>query len=72
MQITIEVKESVLDKVLWMLKHFESDVKIVDDDSIDVEHCLETLAKVRDGKLSDFREIDDVDLYIKELINATH
>ena len=55
-----------------MLKHFESDVKIVDDDSIDVEHCLETLAKVRDGKLSDFREIDDVDLYIKELTNATH
>jgi len=73
MQITLEVKDTIFDKFLWMLEHFKNDIKIVEQDSesIDVEHCLNIKDKIDSDDLSGFEPIDDVDKHIKELIDAT-
>ena len=73
MQITLEIKDTIFDKFLWMLEHFKNDIKIVEQDSesIDVEHCLNIKDKIDSDDLSGFEPIDDVDKHIKELIDAT-
>ena len=73
MQITLEIKDTIFDKFLWMLEHFKNDVKIIEQDSesIDVEHCLNIKDKIDSDDLSGFEPIDDVDKHIKELIDAT-
>jgi len=37
MQLTIDIKESALDKVMYLLNNLKSDVKIVDTDSLNIE-----------------------------------
>ena len=40
MQLTIDIKESAFDKVMWFLEHIKSDVKIIDNPSskiLDIE-----------------------------------
>jgi len=72
MQITLEIKETVFDKFIWMLGHFNDEVQIINnDESIDIESCLKTKEKVQRGKLDDFEAIEDIDAHIKELVDAT-
>ena len=73
MQITLEIKDTVLDKFLWMLEHFKNDVTIVEKESenIDIHGCLEIKENIAKGDLSEFKAIDDVDEHIKELLDAT-
>lgn len=45
MQLTIDVKESAFDKVMYLLNHLKPDVKIVNSestDSLDIEPILES------------------------------
>ena len=37
MQLTIDIKESALDKVMYLLNNLKSDVKIVDTNSLNIE-----------------------------------
>jgi hypothetical protein len=37
MQLTIDIKESALDKVMYLLNNLKSDIKIVDTNSLDIE-----------------------------------
>ena len=37
MQLTIDIKESALDKVMYLLNNLKSDVKIVDTNNLDIE-----------------------------------
>ncbi len=44
MQLTIDIKESAIDKVMWFLEHIKSDVKIIDnpsDKTLDIEPIRE-------------------------------
>ena len=72
MQITLEIKDTIFDKFIWMLGHFKNDIQIVEtSDSIDINGCLRTMDKVKNKEFNNFQEIDDVDKHIKELIDAT-
>ena len=37
MQLTIDIKESALDKVMYLLNSLKSDIKIVDTHNLDIE-----------------------------------
>ncbi len=37
MQLTIDIKENALDKVMYLLKSLKSDVKIVDANPLDID-----------------------------------
>jgi len=69
MQITLEIKDTIFDKFLWMLEHFKNDVKIIEQDSesIDVEHCLNIKEKIDSDDLSGFEPIDDIDKHVNSL-----
>ncbi len=72
MQITLEIKDTIFDKFIWMLEHFKNDIQIVENnETIDINTCLETMNKVKNGKLDEFEVVDDIDTHIKELIDAT-
>ncbi len=72
MQITLEIKDSIFDKFIWMLEHFKNDIKIVENvEEIDIDGCLETMDKIKHKNFSEFETIDDVNEHIKELIDAT-
>ena len=73
MQITLEIKDTVLDKFLWMLENFKNDVTIAEKESenIDIHGYLEIKENIAKGDLSEFKAIDDVDEHIKELLDAT-
>ncbi len=72
MQITLEIKETIFDKFIWMLEHFDDDIQIVEDsEGINVDTCLDTMHKVKTKKSTDFEVIEDIDAHIKELVDAT-
>jgi len=72
MQITLEIKDTIFDKFIWMLEHFKNDIQIVESsEAIDVNGCLETMDKIKNEKLDKFEAIDNVDNHIKELVDAT-
>ena len=72
MQITLEIKDSIFDKFIWMLEHFKNDIKIVENgEAVDIDGCLETMDKIKNKNFSGFEMINDVDEHIKELIDVT-
>lgn len=69
MQLTIDVNESVMDKVLFFLKSLKSDVKIIDN-SLDIEmlslydsdyKCIENGRKEREEKPQNYGTLNDVE-----------
>ncbi|MFY9090173.1 hypothetical protein [Arcobacter aquimarinus] len=72
MQLTIDVKDSALDKVMYLLNHLKSDVKIISKNGIeplDIEmiskedrdyQILENGRKERLTNLEDYGTIDDI------------
>lgn len=63
MQLTIDVKDSVLDKVLYILENLKSDVKIIDKTSsfdelskTKLKKLNELSRKYKDGNKDDFEE----------------
>ena len=37
MTLTIDIKDSVVDKILYFLEHFKDDVRIVERESLDID-----------------------------------
>jgi len=73
MQLTIDIKESALDKVMYILENLKSDVKIInkyDTQSLDIEliskddddyQLLENGRKERTSKPENYGSINDID-----------
>ncbi len=69
MQLTIDIKESALDKVMYLLNSLKSDVKIVDTDSLNIEiisqyekdykYILEA-RKERETHIKDYGTMSDI------------
>ncbi len=59
--LTIEVKESAMDKIMYLLDHLKDDVKIIDQEAENLEdlRLLEESKKERDG-------IKNIDELLKE------
>lgn len=61
MQITIDVKDSALDKIMYFLNHLKSDVKIIEKK--DVSHTLSTKKAVQElfenKNVEPFKSIND-------------
>lgn len=61
MTITLEIEDSVKEQVLWMLKHFEGEVKIHTDEPIPTASVKESqeIRELLDSLTSDDTEIDE-------------
>jgi len=66
MILTIDIKDSVADKILYFLEHFKNDIKIVEQDNEFIENIKKSQNDLNNG---DIIEIDDVDEYIRKLTN---
>ena len=66
MILTIDIKDSVADKILYFLEHFKNDIKIVEQDNEFIENIQKSQNDLNNG---DIIEIDDVDEYIRKLTN---
>jgi len=64
MTLTIDVKDSVADKILYFLNHFQDDVKIIKQKSSFESDMILSQKDLEDGNIE---EITDVDSYINEL-----
>jgi len=64
MTLTIDVKDSVADKILYFLNHFQDDVKIIKQKSSFESDMILSQKDLEDGNIE---EITDVDNYINEL-----
>jgi len=69
MQLTIEVKESALDKIMYLLEHLKDDVKVIDKkESTWVSSVMESEEDIKYGRVT---KIENIEGYIEELDNAT-
>jgi len=53
MQLTIDIKESAIDKIMYLLDNLKPDVKIIDSDFLDIEIISENdkdYTYILDGK----------------------
>ena len=66
MTLTIDVKDSVADKILYFLNHFQDDVKVIKQKSSFESDMILSQKDLEDGNIE---EITDVDSYINELAN---
>ncbi len=63
MVVTLDIKDSVADKILYFLEHFKDDVTIDCKNSF-IDDMQKSIKDLEKGNLE---EIRDVDKYIKEL-----
>ncbi len=64
MTLTIDVKDSVADKILYFLNHFQDDVKVIKQESSFEGNMMLSKKDLEDGNIE---KITDVDSYINEL-----
>ena len=63
MVLTIDIKDSAIDKIMYFLEHLKDDVKIIKNDDF-----MEDMKKSeKDMELGNLTEIDNVDDYISNL-----
>ena len=69
MQLTIDIRESAMDKVMYLLNSLKSDVKIIDSDSLDIQiiskddEDYKYIVKGREERIShpeSYGNIDDI------------
>ena len=73
MQLTIDIRESALDKIIYLLNSLKPDVKILDakvSDSLDIQEItpedeeyavLQKSREQRDSHLQDYGSLDDIE-----------
>ena len=66
MTVTIDIKDSVADKILYFLENFKNDVKILKKES---DFLVDMKKSQDDLDNGDVEEIVDVDNYISKLKN---
>jgi len=66
MTVTIDIKDSVADKILYFLENFKNDVKILKKES---DFLVDMKKSQNDLDNGDVIEIVDVDNYISKLKN---
>ena len=64
MTLIIDIKDSVADKILYFLNHFQDDVKVIKKESGFESDMMLSEKDLEDGNTE---EITDVDSYINEL-----
>ncbi len=64
MTLTIDVKDSVADKILYFLNHFQDDVKVIKQESSFESNMMLSKKDLEDGNIE---KITNVDSYINEL-----
>jgi hypothetical protein len=64
MTLIIDIKDSVADKILYFLNHFQDDVKVIKKESGFESDMMLSKKDLEDGNIE---EITDVDSYINEL-----
>ena len=64
MTLTIDVKDSVADKILYFLNHFQDDVKVIKQESSFEGNMMLSKKDLEDGNIE---KITDVDSYINKL-----
>ena len=69
MQLTIDVKDSALDKIMYLLKNLKDDVTIIEKkESALISSVMESQEDLKYGRVT---KIDNIDSHIEELDNAT-
>ena len=69
MIITLDVKDSVADKIMYLLNNLKDDVKVIKkQESVLVASVMESEEDLKYGRVT---KIEDIDKYIEELDNAT-
>ena len=69
MQLTIDVKESALDKVMYLLNNLKDDVRIIDKKKSSlVASVMESQEDIKYGRVT---KIENIDRHIEELDHAT-
>ncbi len=63
MLVTLDIKDSVADKILYFLEHFKDDIKIDYQNSF-IEDMKKSIKDIEKGNLE---EIEDIDKYIEDL-----
>lgn len=68
MQITIDIKESAVDKILYLLKHLKDDVTILEEkEGTLADRVRESEEDIRYGRVE---PIGDIDKHIESLKDA--
>ena len=64
MTLTIDIKDSVADKILYFLNHFKDDVKVIKQEDTFLSDIKQSQQDLEDGNVI---EIENVETYIQEL-----
>ncbi len=68
MILTIDVKESAVDKIMYLLNHLKEDIKIIEKKEANfADRIRESEEDIKYGRV---KKIEDVDKHIEELKNA--
>ncbi|WP_404359905.1 hypothetical protein [Methylotuvimicrobium sp. KM1] len=67
-----QIPEAKLVELYDLIHYFRLGLLSEQDSKIDKTLCLQTLAKVKRGDMTDFTEIDDVDAHIAALRNEVN
>jgi hypothetical protein len=73
--IVLNVNNTAYEHLIYFLSHLKDDVEVLKDEicdtqfEIDTNHCKETLEKIENDKVEDFKPIESVDRHIEALMN---
>ncbi len=79
--IALKVNNNAYEHLIYFLSNLKDDVEVIKDElvskkmiddefKINEDYCQEMADKIKLGNINDFKPIDDVDVHIKELMNA--